>query len=246
MIKRHVESHLDGAFKHKCNNCGKTFDRLYKLMLSKFHPCHMHLDLSILDDDQHDKYQETHSQKIDSIVKDFSLPLSDTNNVQSMDESSFEIGDNNLNKEEVKKEPISFQPNLTEESCTDESKKYEKDLRRRLFSTEYFQEYDKKLIDLGERLDKNVFKCKVCGKVAASKGHMMEHAEIHLKGQFQYVCKCGTTLNRKISVRMHLPCPEAVEHDRQLIQRQIKRTQNTKNGSTLEENDGTGTLSPHC
>ena len=43
---------------------------------------------------------------------------------------------------------------------------------------------------------------------------------------------------------MHLPCPEAIEHDRQMIQRQIERTQNAKNGSTLEENDGTGTLSP--
>ena len=240
MIKRHVESHLDGAFEYKCNNCGKTFDRLYKLMLSKFHPCHVHLDLSILDDDQRDKYQET--RKIDSIVNEFSLALTD--NVQPMDESSlelehFESGDKNLNKEEVKSEPISFQP-----SQTAESKNYERDLRRRVFSTEYFQEYDKKLMAACERLDKQVFKCKVCGKIAANRAHIMEHAESHLKGEFQYVCKCGTTLNRKGSVRMHLPCPEAIEHDRQMIQRQIERTQNAKNGSTLEENDGTGTLSP--
>ena len=166
MIKRHVESHLDGAFEHKCNNCGKTFDRLYKLMFPRYHPCH--LKLSIIDDD-HQKYPET--QKIDSIVNEFSLALTDSNfdqSMQSINEVSDELQDfgtidKSFNKDEVKGEPL--ESNLTE-SYKEKSKNYERDLRRRIFSSEYFQEYDKKLLEICERLDKQVFRCKVCGKIA--------------------------------------------------------------------------------
>ena len=144
------------------------------------------------------------------------------------------IEDSNPNKKDVKMEPLTYQPNKSI-SHTEDSKNYDRELKRRLFSTEYFQEYDRKLLETFERLDRRVFKCKVCGKVAASQAHIMEHGEVHLKGQFQYICKCGTTLNRKIQVRLHLPCPEFLEYDRQLVQRQIELSRNAKNGSLEED-----------
>ena len=213
MIKRHVEDHLDGAFKHRCSNCGRTFHKLYKLMFPRYHPCHQHLE----------------AKKIDSIVDEFSLALTDASTEPNMDESSIELDTTvDRNMEEVKDEPLNVSQPILMESYTEE---YKKDLKRRIFSTDYFREYDNKLIEICEKLSKGLFKCKVCDKVAKNRAHIMEHAEIHLKGQFHHVCQCGTIFNRKIYVGRHLPCPQAVEHDRQLIQSQVE---NNKNGT--EEN----------
>ena len=211
MIKRHVETHLDGAFEHRCNNCGRTFKKLYKLMFPRYHTCHQHLE----------------TKKIDTIVDEFILALNDASTEQNMDESSIQLEtvDRNLNKQEVKGEPLNVSQPILMESYSEENKK---DLKRRIFSTDYFQEYDNKLIEICEKLSKGLFKCKVCDKVAKNRAHIMEHAEIHLKGQFHHVCQCGTIFNRKIYVGRHLPCPQAVEHDRQLIQSQVE--------NNLEEN----------
>ena len=222
-IKKHVESHLEGAFEHKCNNCGKTFDRLYKLLFPFYHPCHK--NLSIVENDD----QGSHPKKFDSIVNNFSLTLKDPIAEQSSEESmnietnidtqSDSFGVDGLNKE-VKVEPtIKSIPFKSQKTI--ETKNYEKDIRRRTFATEYFQEYDRKLTDTFIRVSKDAYQCKVCSKVAAHTAHIKDHCETHLNGQFHYVCKCGESFNRMSYVRRHLPCAAAIEDDRERIQRQI-------------------------
>ena len=49
-----------------------------------------------------------------------------------------------------------------------------------------------------------MWKCKVCGKNAAHKGHIKDHAETHLEGM-SHVCDiCRKTFNTRPNLREHI------------------------------------------
>ena len=49
-----------------------------------------------------------------------------------------------------------------------------------------------------------VWKCKVCGKTTPKKGHIREHAEIHIKGMSHACHLCNNTFPSRQSLRKHI------------------------------------------